>query len=155
MNYSEMSNKAKITGFGFVRDGVMKIINRDDFVKSVKALFPSGQFEVIVRKKRKHRSLQQNNYYWGVVVPLVRDGLKDSGIMIVTTEITHEFLKMKFLERIKIYDNSGEVTEIPGSTKDLTTSEMMDYIATIQIWGADFLNVNIPDPNEQIKIEFE
>ena len=38
------------------------------------------------------------------------------------------------------------------STAELTTTQMMDYVSEIQQFAAEYLNVIIPDPNEQIEI---
>lgn len=151
-----MNSKAKITAYGHINKlGALKIINAKDFIQMVKNLFPKGQFQITVQKRRKNRSNAQNSYYWAVIVPLVRDGLKDAGNMDVSNEIAHEFMKMKFLEKRKVFDRSGEVTELPSTTTTLTTSEMMDYFAEIQTWAAIHLDIKIPDPNEQIQLEFE
>ncbi len=35
----------------------------------------------------------------------------------------------------------------------MTTTDFMGYIEQIQQWSAEYLNVQIPSPNEQIQIE--
>ena len=37
----------------------------------------------------------------------------------------------------------------------MTTSQFMDYIVDIQKWSAEFLNVQIPNPNEEILMNFD
>ena len=51
-------------------------------------------------------------------------------------------------------DANGEVHELGYSTANLSTSEMMDYIAQVQQFAAEFLNTVIPDPGEQAEINF-
>jgi len=49
-------------------------------------------------------------------------------------------------------EKTGEVITSIRATSSLTTSEMMDFIADIQQWSAETLELYIPDPNEQIEL---
>jgi len=116
-------------------------------------------YEAIFRKKKKTRSSEQNRYYWGVVVRMVAEGFADLGNPISPDSdedcaTVHEYLKRRFLKPITAADANGEVHEIGYSTANLSTSEMMDYIAQIQQFAAEFLNVAIPAPGEQAEMNF-
>jgi hypothetical protein len=37
----------------------------------------------------------------------------------------------------------------------MTTSEFMDFIVNIQKWSAEFLQVDIPNPNEQTTLNLD
>lgn len=100
-----------------------------------------------IKVRRKQRSNDQNAYMWGVVVPIVCGGLRHLGHD-VDEQDTHEFLKARFNSK-KIVNIDGVVEELPTSTTKLTTSEMMDYIARIQQWAAEYLGLVIPDPLQQ------
>ena len=141
----------KIVYTGIVKDTGLHIYNRKAFDKELESLV-GKKVEICVQKKRKSRSVFQNAYYWGVVVPLVCDGLKDAGWLFGKQE-THDLLKAKFLQIEKVNEASGEIIKSIGTTTSITTSEMMDYIASIQQWAAEFLGVEIPDPNQQIEIK--
>lgn len=129
----------------------LHIFHRKMFDKDIDRL-AGKNVEITIRLKRKRRSLMQNAYYWGVVVPLVREGLRDAGWQF-TIEETHELMKAKHLKIEKVNEDTGEIIRSIGSTTDLTTTGMMDYIAAIQQWAAEFIGVTIPDPNEQLMIE--
>jgi hypothetical protein len=125
----------------------------------VAARFKGKQVEAIFRKKKKTRSSEQNRYYWGVVVRMVAEGFADLGNSISPSSeddlhTVHEYLKRRFLKPITAADANGEVHEIGYSTANLSTSEMMDYIAQIQQFAAEFLNTVIPDPGQQAEINF-
>jgi hypothetical protein len=81
----------------------------------------------------------------------VQEGLKGVGIE-MSKEQTHEMLKYKFIKR-EFITSDGDILQIIGSTTELSTKEFNEYIESIQIWSAEYLNVNIPDPNEQTEIE--
>ena len=141
-----------LTYSGKVKNGELKIVNRSQFNRELE-YFEGKDVEVQVRKKRKKRSLMQNAYYFGVVVPCVVEGLKDVGYR-VNRELTHEFLKSKFAREEIVNEETSEVLSIIGSTAKMTTSKMMDYFAEITQWAAEFLNIQIPLPGEQTKIDY-
>lgn len=134
--------------FGKVDDGKLTIFQRNDMVSGLQNL-GSGFVEIIIRLAGK-RSSRQNRYYWGAMLPIVKEGLKGVGIE-MSKEQTHELLKYKFLKR-EFVTSDGDILQIIGSTTELSTKEFNEYIESIQIWSAEYLNVNIPDPNEQTEI---
>lgn len=134
-----------------VKDGGLKVSRRSDFVEVLNS-FEGKDIQITIDKKKNDRSILQNNYYWAVCVPLVREGLKDAG-MKMSKEETHELLKYKFLQVEKVNEETGEVFKFLGSSAELTTTGFMEYIADIQQWGAEYLDIQIPSPNEQISIE--
>lgn len=92
-----------------------------------------------VRRHRKNRSLEQNRYYWGVVIKLLADGFG------YETEEMHDALKFQFL---RVPAEPGRPLETVRSTASLTTVEFMDYIAAIQRWAATEFCIFIPDPGQ-------
>lgn len=78
--------------------------------------------------------------------------LKDAGWQFGIAE-THDLMKAKFLKVEKVNEKTGEIITSIGTTTSITTTEMMDYIASIQQWAAEFLNIDIPDPGEQLEFE--
>ena len=126
--------------------------NRKSTVLSDIGRMRDGDYVVTIEKKHRKRSLNQNAYYWGVIIDLVHDGLIDAGYRI-THEETHEFLKGKFAITEYINERNGEILKSIGSTANMTTSQMMDYFSEITQWAAEYLNVQIPEPNEQLTIE--
>ena len=92
--------------------------------------------EVVVRKKKKHRSGAQNAYYWGIVIDII------SGATGFTPQEAHDAMRFKFLT-----DRTGDLPKVK-STAELTTVEFLDYVAQIQQWASESLGVYIPDPGE-------
>lgn len=109
---------------------------------------------VTIERATRKRSLNQNAYYWGIMIPLVRQGLTDAGYRITQIE-THELLKSMFAKAEHINQITGEVLVTTGSTAQMTTSQMMDYFAEITQWAAEYLEVQVPQPNEQLTIEIQ
>lgn len=120
-------------------------------------MFAGREFTVTFRPATKQRSSEQNRYYWGVVIPAVLQGFRDLGNDLDPgnpehAEVVHQYLKARFLPPREVADAAGEAHRLPGSTAGLSTSQMMDYIAAVQQFAAEFLNVNIPEPGEQITL---
>lgn len=102
-------------------------------------------------ESNNNRSTQQNKYYFGSVLPLIKEGLKEIGYREITTvEQTHELLKFMFLKKQIVNENTGEVLETIGSTTKLTTTEFNEYIDRIAQFAAEFLGVEVMPPNTQV-----
>jgi hypothetical protein len=94
------------------------------------------------------RTIKQNEYYHGVVIPLVTSGLLDVGYELSKSE-THRFLKGKFLKVEIIDESTWSYKTAEGSTKELTTIEFKKFIDEIQRWSIVYLSTYIPDPREE------
>lgn len=125
-----------------------------NLIKDAIATFEGKQVVIKIEKAKKKRSTQQNRYMWSVIVPIVRNCLKESG-NIFNDEQTHELIKYKFLkETILIKEETGEFVERIKSTTELSTSEINEYFASIKEWVFDFWGVEIPEPNQEIFLKF-
>jgi hypothetical protein len=110
---------------------------------------PQGKYLITIESVKK-RSLPQNAYYWSVCVPLIKKGLYDIGYRdIKTNDDAHEVMKHLFLKKKFSNEESGEVIVVPGSTASLKTVEFNEYLEEIWQWASDYLNIQIPQPNEQ------
>jgi hypothetical protein len=99
----------------------------------------------------KKRTLNQNAYYHGVVVPMVKDGLREMGYNeIKTNEQAHDVLKELFLKKMITNEKTGEQIPITGSTADLKTVEFNMFLEDVWQWASEYLNIVIPAPNEQL-----
>lgn len=79
-----------------VKRGELKVINSRLFKESIKGL-PDGNYIISIEKKYNKRSTPQNAYLWGVVYPIVKEGLIDAGFdefkQDYDLEMTHELCK--------------------------------------------------------------
>jgi len=140
----------KIIYTGKVTDEI-KIHRSKEFKAEVIRNFAGKDIQITVERKKKRRGLAQNSYYWAVVVPVVMQGLTDAGYR-VSKESTHEFLKATFHKQELVNEQTGEILQTVGSTSQMTTVQMMEYFQEITEWAIEFLNVQIPQPNEQMTI---
>lgn len=110
---------------------------------------PNGDYIFTVTPNRKTRSNQQNAYLWGVVYPAVLLGLKDAGWEITHEEQVHEYCKQAFAAREVINKDTGEVLSLPNSTARMQTAEFNVYVDKIKAFALEYLNITIPEPNEE------
>ena len=129
--------------------GKLHLHARQLFLEHIRTL--AGQDIDITVRKATNRSNQQNRYYWGGVIPVVAEGLRQMGIR-MTAEQTHDLLKYRFL-KIEFVTDDGEVLQSMGRSKDLDTAEFNQYIEDIKQWAGEYLHIEIPEPNEQTHFE--
>lgn len=134
------------TAIFYIRGG--DVVNKNTVKKAFD--LPDGGYELKITKKNK-RSLSQNAYYWACVVPMIQQGLKDLGHDLALQE-THDFMKARFNSREIVNPETGEVISVPKSTSDLNKTQFGEYIERIQRFAAEYLDIVIPNPNEQVKI---
>lgn len=112
--------------------------------EQIKKFFAGQEVILSVEKKSKRRTLNQNNYYWAVVVDLIRQGIIDTGELLTSSEI-HDFLRFRFLKQQKVNEESGEVIyEYARSTAELMVHEFSFYLDNCIQFAAEYLSVAIP-----------
>lgn len=107
-----------------------------------------GQWvSITVRVRRKRRSLKQNRFYFGVILPLAAEFMRDLGND-MDDEEAHNWLKEHVGKLVKNVESpSGVRTRTIRSSRDLTTAEWEDYMQRIRAWAAEF-DLMLPLPNE-------
>jgi len=143
----------KLLTYGRVINGALKLANKTEFKADI-ANFEGKEVVITVEVKSKKRSLKQNRYYWGVVVPLVKDGMIEVGYR-MTKESTHEYLLSNFNIIELVNEHSGEILKSIGRTTEMSTVEITTYFEKIAEWSLEYLNVIIPIPNEQLEIKYQ
>jgi len=102
-----------------------------------------GDYEFIIQKKFKKRSLPQNAWFWGGILPMIAEemGEEDENEVFAT-------LKSKFLSKTKhIAGKNGqwEEVKIVGRSSKLTTDQFSVFIERCRKWAGEFLGITIPD----------
>ena len=119
-----------------------KIISTD-WQRYVTAL-PDGQYMATIHKPRAKRSLNQNRYYWGVVIAHIVNYCGQDA------EDVHEYLADLFLSENKDLKLNGVIRRVrthPTTTK-LSTTQFNEYIDSVRSWAAWELDLRIPSPKE-------
>lgn len=99
------------------------------------------------RPFKKIRSNEQNSYMHGLVFQMIAEELGEYDIDHVKDLMKYKFLKI--VNRIKT-KGGKEVEEIKiRHTSELSTVEMEEFLKQCRFWARDFLNLDIPEPNQQ------
>lgn len=134
---------------GLVTDGKLPAEVSDKIAAVIRRM-EGKRVLVTVREQKRRRSLNQNAFYWGVVVEAVTQMFRDAGNY-VDPEDVHDFLKLRVGKLAQVFvDPNGEVIKSTGSTTKLSTQEFEVYLDRIRAWAAEF-GVVIPLPNEELQ----
>lgn len=106
-----------------------------------------GSYALKIRKLHKARTLNQNDYLWGVVYPALLDGLLAAGWEFTSVEQVHAFFKGLLTSEKVVNRHTGEVVELPGSTASMDTAEFSAYVDRLREYARKWLNVDIPEPD--------
>lgn len=104
---------------------------------------------IIIEECKRKRSLNQNAYYFGVVVQLVHGAMIDAGNDIDTEEV-HNMLKVDVGRLVKdVVLPDGTKRKVIRSTTELSTVEFEEYLEKCRAWAAQF-DLIIPLPHENV-----
>lgn len=124
-----------------------------NLIKDAIETFEGKQVVIKIEKFKKKRSTQQNRFYYGIILPIVQNCLKEAG-HIMTNESTHDLIKLKFLkEALFVNETTGEIIERIKSTTELSTSQFMDLLAEINNFTFEYFGVSLPSPNDDLTLK--
>jgi hypothetical protein len=102
---------------------------------------------ITVEKRKKRRSLNQNAYYWKVIIPAIHEMFVQNGND-VDEEDVHNYLKEQVGKLSKvILLPDGSIEKIVGSTANLSTMQFEMYVEKCRAFAAQF-GFLIKLPNE-------
>lgn len=107
----------------------------------------SGLYEVTLKPRKLSRTLNQNSYYWAAVVAPFTEWLCENYGETIKPEQSHEMLKRRILGAREITDTTtGEILELPATTRTLDTKEFNEYIESCAEFLASFCGVVVLPP---------
>lgn len=108
-----------------------------------------GNYSIDIKKVRKHRSNEQNGFYFGAVIPWVRRGIEEAWGEKLDAWSVHCFLRDKFLSKPVMDKSTGELKGMyPGSTAELDVSEFSYFIEEIFKFSGEYLGLTDPPEAE-------
>lgn len=125
-------------------DGYFNLRTISEFFRTAS----NGSYMLTITKQRRGRTLNQNDWLWGCVYPILLDGLLDAGWEFTSVEQVHEFFKKQMAQDNVVNYSTGEIVEIPRSTATMDTQQFSMYIDALRDYAEEFLNVTIPEPNK-------
>lgn len=125
-------------------DGYFNLRTISEFFRTAS----NGSYMLTITKQRRGRTLNQNDWLWGCVYPILLDGLLDAGWVFTSVEQVHEFFKKQMAQDKVVNYSTGEIVEIPRSTATMDTQQFSMYVDALRAYAEEFLNVTIPEPNK-------
>lgn len=104
---------------------------------NVIAGFAGKWIKIAVCERKEKRSLDQNSYYWGVIVPHVRKVRFEMGDPL-TIEQVHEDLLAQYSPSVTMKRMDGAFYTRPLRSKEMYVAEMAAYITAITETMASF-----------------
>lgn len=99
------------------------------------------------------RSLSQNAYLHGVLIPEFKTALYNHGYRAVKLDSQAKLImKNMFLQAEITNEETGEMLPYVKDTSELTTTEMNLLFEEVIQFSAEHLKYQIPYPNEQLRI---
>lgn len=128
----------------FVRDGKLAANVRQGIADFI-AQFDGEQIDLIVRRHKRQRSLDQNAYWWAVPIAILAEHCG----------YEPEQMHYALLGEWRGYIDGLHGQPIPrcASSSKLTTAEFTELIEWVQRWAAQVMDVQIPAPNEWMESE--
>jgi len=127
--------------------------NRTIILQAIKS-FENSDVVLTLEKPKKKRSNDQNAYYWGCLIPLMQLGAKDTWGETWNADTSHKFLSKKFVFHESVSQKTGEITNTHKSTTELTTTDWEVYMTEIRIYLLEDFDIDAPEPNENITLNF-
>ena len=131
-----------------------KLKKNRDLISEVIQSLEGKDIVITIEKKRKKRSNNQNAYYHGIVIPILKQGFYNNLGEHVGTDEIHTFLKNRFLFKEIVNEQNAEIIKMPQSTTELSTIQFEEYLDKIREFATEFLSIQIPLPNETLTIDF-
>ena len=135
-----------------VKDGVINSYVLDSLLKGIE-LFDGKRICITVEQKRNKRSLNQNKYYWLVVIGCFIQGAEEAWGEKITREAAHDILKIQCNGKEQVNTDTGEVIKIQQDTKSLDTFEFEQYQDRCRKFIFTWFDLTVPLPNEVDEIQ--
>ena len=127
-------------------------INNPKVIREAFDSLDDGIYSLTIERSKK-RSLQQSAYYWGCCVPLVKEGLRNMGFNEVkSNDDAHLVMKHLFLKKKIVSEVTGDEIIVETSTTTLSKEAFNFFLEEVWQWASSYLNIQIPQPNEQISL---
>ena len=124
-------------------------------IKDAVKLFEGANVKLSIRKRYKKRSENQNDFYWGVWVPIFQKLFMDEWQEFKTPNEVHEILKTACNYEERANEATGEIFKFPKTTTNLSTYDWENvFKKRVKQFALDFFNTPLPEPNEQLKLEY-
>jgi len=130
-----------------------KFKSNTSMINDILNCYDGCTIDITFKKRTNKRSLSQNEYYWGVIIPIFIYGIKDIYGELWDNKKMHRFLKRHCNYREIVNIKTGEILQETKSTTENNTVEQEEFHKKCRTLAKEYFNTDIPLPNEQITIK--
>jgi hypothetical protein len=107
---------------------------------------PEVEVEVSILRVDSKRTLPQLAYFYGVVLPIIKERFEELEGTTFTKDEVMSILKTMYLFEEVLFE--GEFKKIPMSLAKAKKSEVLKFIQDVIEFGRNILDVEIPEPTK-------
>ena len=130
-----------------------KFKSNTQLIKDILECYEGVTIDLTISKRINKRSINQNSYYWAVIIPIFINCIKTEWGEIWGVKDMHDFLKINCNYTEIVNEETSEILRKPKSTTENNTIDQEEYHKKCRILAKEFFNTDIPLPNEQIIIK--
>lgn len=120
-----------------------------NLMESLKNLPKDKPIRVTIQDYAKNRSVAQNAYYWGVVLPTIQAHIEEQEGRVWSCDDIHEFFRDEFLPP-RVVEIMGKPKIIRPSTADLKVREFAEYLDRVIRHASINMGCIVPVPDEDV-----
>jgi len=132
-----------------ITNGTIKFLNKF-FLNNLLKQFEGQEVSVIITDEKRKRSAQQNNWYWGVAIPVIQEGIKEQTGEKYKKDDIHDYNISKIMKpeaNVKVVNGETIVVYKIKRTSEMKVTEFMDFKDKIQEYWSE-RDIIVPDPNQ-------
>lgn len=132
----------KLDGNRYFKPDDMNVLQK--YLAEIMNGSPDVEVELNIVRHEGKKSVQQLRYFYGVMLPVIKQALEDLQGEPLTKEEVIMFLKDKFFyEEVNM---SGHFVKLPMSFAKATKEDVTKFISNVLSFANDVLNAHIPEP---------
>lgn len=132
----------KLDGNRYFKPDDMNVLQK--YLAEIMNGSPDVEVELNIVRHEGKKSVQQLRYFYGVMLPVIKQSLEDLQGEPLTKEEVIMFLKDKFFyEEVNM---SGHFVKLPMSFAKATKEDVTKFISNVLSFANDVLNAHIPEP---------
>jgi hypothetical protein len=108
---------------------------------------PEVNVEVSIIRVDSKRTIPQLAYFYGIVLPIIKERFEELEGTTFTKDETISILKTMYLYEEVLFE--GEFKKIPMSLAKAKKSEVLKFIQDVIEFGRNILDVTIPEPTKE------
>jgi hypothetical protein len=139
----------ELTFYGKIEEGRV-IFNDPDYVKYRTKDWKVDNSIITISKQKPKRTLKQNNWYWGVCIPVIQAFLKEMwGEYLSKTEVHLYHLNHVTKPEVELVIVMGKQTVgyIQKRPSEMSTTEFNSFKDEVQVYWS-LKGCVVPDPNQ-------